>query len=163
MYMNKLLKNIFINLPFKEFVIYISILFYIFRKCLWMSKNKTLVKRKKKRSQYLCCNILPNISILTKTLPVSWWSRYVVIFHVHVFNIQAVTEKRYEKKNKQKWKRFHSKTPKYLKNCHFSKSCTKPSCLPISCCTKCLNKYFLVNSGTVYIKTDLRLKSKLFM
>ncbi len=55
-------------------------------------------------------------------LPVSRWSRYVVIFQMNVFNIQAVTKKGKEKQKQQQHERLSSPAQNYLKNCHFGES-----------------------------------------
>ena len=44
-----------------------------------------------------CHNLLTNRqreNVIGEVLPVSWWARDVIIFHVNVFNIQTITKER---------------------------------------------------------------------
>lgn len=54
-------------------------------------------------------------------LPVSRWSRYMIILHVSVFNVQAITKKSDEKEQKQKDRNLPNPAKTQVADSHFSR------------------------------------------
>lgn len=54
-------------------------------------------------------------------LPVSRWSRYVIILHVSVFNVDAITEKSNEKQQEKKHRYLRNPAKNQVEDSHFSR------------------------------------------
>lgn len=57
---------------------------------------------------------------LNKVLPVSRWSRYVIILHVSVFNVHAITEESNEKQQEKKERYLRNPAKNKAEDSHFS-------------------------------------------
>ncbi len=57
----------------------------------------------------------------------------MVIFHMNMFNIQAITKKGNENQKEQQHERLSSPAQNYLKNCHFGAVKSSPNDRRLTC------------------------------